>query len=157
MATPRPWYATNAKNLLEGRRNGYTPDGPVVVTLVGGDYPYAADTLYLREDMPLERMDWRMLVDVVVHVWADRTVPLAKVLRVVDDIAHARPRLLYLRFGSPDAPHEIEVGDGLHFARVLDIPAEHSFSWCPFNLTGSATGAKLRRSLLAQHPAMTRL
>jgi hypothetical protein len=155
---PRAWFATNARNLLESRKNGYVPSGPVVVSMIGGDYPEAADTLYLREDMPLDRMDWRMLVDVEVHLWANRTVPLGRAQQVVAAIASARPARLVLRLGTHGGiVHDIEVGDGFHIRAVRDIPAEHRFTWCPINLTGSGVGAKLRRALLAQHPAFTTL
>jgi hypothetical protein len=155
---PRPWYATNARNLLDSRRQGYTPAGPVVVSMIGGEFSEAADTLYVRDDMPLERMDWRMLVDADVHLWANRTIPLARVLRVTDDIARARPRTLFLRFGKPTGEvHDVQVGDGFHMPRIREIAAEHTFSWCPTNNGGTRTGAKLRAALLAQHPAFTTL
>lgn len=155
MAT-RPWYATNARELLESRKRGMAPDGPVAVSMIGGTFPAAAATLYVRDDTPLERLDWRMLVNLDVWLWADRSIALSKVHAVLGATARARPKSLFLRFGNPQGiVHDIEVGIGEHLPAVMEFPAVHQFTWCPTNNAASKVGAQLRRSLLAQHPAFT--
>ena len=151
----RPWYATNARNLLELRQRNLKPAEPVVVSLVGGDFRDVAETvLYARRDMPVDRMDWRMLVNLPVWVWADSKVPLQRLLASLDRIARCRPAMLILRF-ERDGVHDVEVGTGTHIPAVLDIPADHRFEWVPINLSGTATGAKLRKALIYQNPRWT--
>lgn len=169
----RPWYAINARSLLETRQRGMAPNGPVAVALAGPDFVSdAAITIRVRDDMPAERLDWRMLVNLDVWVMADSTVALGAVQLHLDRIARARPRRLFLRFAhqhryqvefqgeisvhSVDM-HDIEVGDGRHHPAVLDIPAVHQFVWCPTNNAGTPLGAKLRKALLTKHPAFTTL
>lgn len=142
----RPWYAINAMNLLETRRHGMQPEGPVMVEMGQGTHEGTA--LYVKPDMPAERMDWRMLVNLQVWLWADPSVPLDRLLRAVRDIAASRPAHLLLRFAEPAGTHDIEVGSGTHRPAVLGLPAEHSFTWCPINLTGSTVGSGLRRALV---------
>jgi hypothetical protein len=154
---PRAWFATNARNLLESRRNGYVPSGPVVVSMIGGEYPEAADTLYLREDMPLERMDWRMLVDVEVHLWANRKCRWAACSRLSRQSRAPGPRGLSCASEPTAASCTTSKSATASTCARSRHPREHRFTWCPINLTGSGVGAKLRRALLAQHPAFTTL
>lgn len=154
----QPWYATNARDLLATREQGLMPAGPVVVSLVGGGFAdVAAATLYARPDMPVERMDWRMLVNLQVWLWAGPGAALGWLLATASRIAHARPEQLLLRFEEPAGIHDVEIGTGLHIPKVLDLPAQHQFEWVPINCSGTAVGAKLRAALLDTHPSWTRL
>lgn len=160
----KPWYATNARDLLETRQQGLMPDGPVVVSMIGGEFDeVAASTLYLRPDMPLERMDWRMLVNLEVWLWASDKVPLPRVLQALDGIARARPWRLCLRFDHPyhfDAAdgtryhfdtHDVDVGQGFHLPQVVDLPPVHEFLWAPTTLQGTPLEYRLRSAALQVH------
>jgi hypothetical protein len=147
----RPWYAHGARKLLEARQSGMVPDDAVLVTL--GDRGVSG-ALVVNEDMPAERLDWRMLVNLDVHVIAGKTWPLGNLLDLVARIAAARPKSLYIRFDH-DGLHDVEVGTGSHFAAVQDIPAEHTFSWVPINCSGTQTGARLRAALIQKLPRWT--
>ena len=88
----RPWYATNARDLLEHRRRNLKPVEPVIVSLVGGDFRDVAETvLYARRDMPVDRMDWRMLVDLDVWLWAGTGAAMDWITETAWRIAQARP------------------------------------------------------------------
>lgn len=142
----RPWYARGAKSLLLARQSGLTQDAPVEVSLCS-----LPGQIEVTPDMPTDALDWRMLVDLTVWVWADATVPLKRLLATLDRIARCRPAMLILRFESAGV-HDVEVGTGLHLPAVLDVPAQHAFEWVPINLTGSAIGTKLRKALIYQNP-----
>lgn len=155
-----PWYATNARTLLDARRNGMVPAGPVVVSLVGGEFDQTA--LYVRPDMPMARMDWRMLVNLDVWVWANAGAALDWVLETTLAIARARPSDLYLRFQDPTGQmHDVAVGRGFHHPQVnppagvdaAPVPALHDFHWCPINVGGSALGNRLQKALKAKQKA----
>jgi hypothetical protein len=127
------------------------------VSLIGGEFREAANTLYLREDMPLERMDWRMLVDVEVHLWANRATPLAQ--------GAAGPRRHRARGPRPvpalrqpgGTVHDIDIGDGLPHAPRPRHPRGAPLHLVPNEQRRQQVGAKLRRALLAQHPGFTTL
>lgn len=154
----RPWYATNARDLLQAREQRFAPAGPVVVTLVGGDFSTVTETaLYVRPDMPVERLDWRMLVNLDVWLWAGRSAALEWLLESTSRIAHAQPRFLLLRFEEFGDIHDVEIGTGLHIPPVLDLPGVHYFDWVPVNCTGTRVGAQLREALINKHPRWTRL
>lgn len=144
----KPWYAFNARKLLEAREKGLTPEGTVVVSMVDGE----RGDLTVMPDMPADRMDWRMLVNAEVLILADRATPLDRLLETASRIAQARPKFLAIRF---NGHHDVEVGTGSHFAAVRDIPAEHSFSWVPINCSGTLAGAQLRQALIQKHPRWT--
>lgn len=149
----RPWYAVNARPLLEARKNGWKPVRPVIVSLIGGTFSDLTDTtLHVHDDMPIERMDWRMLVNIEVVVWANGTVPLDKVLQVVDGIARARPKRLVLRFEHKDRCHDVEIGAGFHLQAIREIPSIHEFLWMPITHTGSDVENRLRAALVQKHP-----
>lgn len=156
--SPKPWYADKARELLKARQQGMKPKGRVVVSLVGGDFSdVASATLHARPDMPTDRLDWQMLVNLEVWLWAGPDAALGWLLATASRIAHARPRDLLLRFEDGDSIHDVEVGSGFHLPSVLDLPAQHFFDWVPINCTGSVVGAKLRRALIAKHERWTRL
>lgn len=150
----KPWYAGNARFLLASREHGMRPDGAVVVSLIGGRHDdLAATTLYVDTDMPADRLDWRMLADLEVWLWAGPEAALSWLLQTALRIAHARPKRLVLRFEEEgDVFHDLEVGAGVHTAAVKDIAAIHAFVWTPINTACTATGAKLRRALDATLP-----
>src|ERR1035437_6484283 len=113
MKTNVNFYAQNARQLLESRQNGLIPAGPVVVSLVGGNFTETA--LFVRDDMPLNRLDWRMLVDLDVWVWATKKVALASVIAVTHAVAKAKPKTLFLRFEDTQKHvHDVDVGSGRH-------------------------------------------
>jgi hypothetical protein len=147
----RPWYARGARKLLEARQGGMVPDGAVLVTL--GDRGVSG-SLVVNKDMPLDRLDWRMLVNLDVHVVAGKDWQLGVLLDIVSRVAAARPKSLYIRFDH-DGLHDVEVGTGTHLPAVLDIPAQHNFTWVPINCSGTSTGARLRKALIQKHPRWT--
>lgn len=146
----QPWYAQNARYLLENRQQGVTPDGPVVVSLVSGEFEQLA--LFVRADMPPERIDWRMLVNLPVWVWVNAKAPLQWVLSTVHHIAMARPKELILRFEQGDKVHDVEVGYGHHLPAIADIAAVHEFQWAPLNVGGTIVGRRLEKALLKHQP-----
>lgn len=163
-----PWYAVNARDLLEARRHGALPAGPVVVSAIGGDFGRVASaTLYVHEDMPADRMDWRMLVNLEAWVWADRTVPLVRLLQLLDGVARARPRRLCLRFDQPWSwvspagrefvadVHDVDIGEGYHVLAVRDLPDMHEFHWCPFPLNFTPVESRLCQAARGLHPEGT--
>lgn len=162
------WYATNARDLLDARRHGQKPAGPVVVSHIGGSFgSLCAATLYVHEDMPAPRMDWRMLVNLEVWFWADDTVPLERVLQLLDGIAHARPSRLTLRFDhqwswvSPEGQefdhptHDVDIGSGHHIAAIRDLPEVHEFCWDPLPLNHTPIERRLADAAAAAHPKGT--
>lgn len=149
-APARPWYATNARDLLETRQQGHMPPEPVVVSLVGQQFTETA--LYVRPDMPADRLDWRMLVNLDVWVWAGAQVPLPRIAETTWRIAQARPRELTLRFDAADRIHDINCGSGHHAPAVAGLPPEHSFWWLPMNVGGTEIGTRLLRSITAKYP-----
>jgi hypothetical protein len=144
----KPWYAYNARKLLDARQAGMTPDDTVVVSMVDGE----RGDLTITADMPADRMDWRMLVNLDVVILADKATPLDRLLDTASLIAQARPRFLGIHF---NGAHDVEVGTGSHFAAVQDIPAEHTFSWVPINCGGTLAGSQLRHALIQKHPRWT--
>lgn len=150
----KPWYATNARDLMATREQGLMPSTPVVVSLVGGRFPFPA--LYVRDDMPTERMDWRMLVNLDVWLWAGPEAALNWMLATADRIAKARPKSLILRFEDKEI-HDVEVGSGLHLPAVKNLPAQHVFTWTPINCSGTHWGSRLRKALMGVHPCWTDL
>lgn len=154
----RAWYATNARDLLATREQGLAPDGRVVVSLVGGQFAdVAAVTLHARADAPVDRMDWRMLVNLEVWLWAGPSAALEWLLQTTSRIAHARPHKLVLRFESKGALHDVDVGTGLHTPAMRELPPLHTFLWLPTDLSDTPISAKLRRALLAKHERWTEL
>jgi len=165
------WYAINARQLLDARRQGMTPAGQVVVSLVGGDFP-GCTALYLRPDMPADRLDWRMLVNLPVWVWANGRAPLDWLVTTTARIAQARPRELLVRFEQPREvlwtladkqhtevieTHDVEVGTGEHRAAIADIPGTHEFTWAPIRLSPTNIAAGLQNALRAKHTFRTTL
>lgn len=148
IAAQKPWYATNARSLLEQRKKGLKPTEPVVVSMVGGDFRGIADTvLYAHDDMPVDRMDWRMLVDLEVWAWASPDAAIDRVVETVWRIAQARPRQLLLRFECKDRIHDIDIGSGCHRPAVAGLPPEHGFWWLPINVGGTPLGYRILKSL----------
>ena len=149
----RDLHAINARTLLETRRQGLMPAGPVFVALAGGNFP--APALYVRPDMETARLDWRALVDLQVQVWLDVKVPIDRLVDVVADVGEVLPRSLHVMFDHSGIAHCVDVGQGLHRAAQHDIPAEHSFLWLPVPTGGTTIARKLCRSLLrSKHGAM---
>lgn len=153
MTHPQPWYAINARSLLETRRQGHMPPEPVMVSMISGDFADVAGTvLYARADMPVDRMDWRMLVNLEAWVWAGAQVPLDRITATLWHIASARPRELVLRFQAGERIHDINCGSGHHAQAVADLPPEHGFWWLPMNVGGTEIGARIVRALTAKYP-----
>lgn len=147
----RPWYAANARALLESRQQGMKPEGWVTVSLVGGQHP--APTLYVRDDMPADRLDWRMLAGLLVVVESGPRAPFERLQRVVRAIAAVKPEELRLHFATPDGDlHQVDVGTGVHLPAVGDMPACHDFHWAPIALRGSKGERALVRALIRHQP-----
>ena len=147
----RPWYASNARTLLEARQQGMKPQGWVTVTLVGGQHDQP--TLYVRDDMPADRMNWQMLAGLHVVVVAGPSASPERIERVVRDIAAVKPEELRLHFVTPDGDlHQVDVGTGVHHPAVGDMPACHDFHWAPIALRGTRGERALVRALLRHQP-----
>lgn len=165
------WYAQNARQLLESRQQGMTPDGQVVVSLVGGSH-LGATVLHVRQEMPVDRIDWRMLVNLPVWVWANGRAPLGWLVATTARIAAARPSELVVRFEQPREvsfdfngekttetidTHDIEVGHGTHIPAVSDIPPHHAFWWGPIRLSPTHIAKGIQKALEAKHSFGTTL
>lgn len=148
--TTNPWYAGNARDLLDMRRQSLRPERPVNVSLMGS-VPDENLTLYVRDGMPAERLDWRMLVNLDAIVWADTGTPFDRLTTTLWRIAQARPHGLQLCFLHADAWHLIDLGSGYHLPAVADVPALHEFLWCPLNFGGTAYGHRLRTAITKTH------
>jgi len=154
----QPWYATNARSLLDLRQRGSRPAEPVVVTLVGGDFHDIAQiVLYARQDMPAERLDWRMLVDLEVWLWAGPAAPMGWIAETAWRIAQARPRELLIRWESGSRIHDINLGSGTHRPAAAGLPPEHRFWWLPMNVGGTLIGYRILKALKAAHSPETLL
>lgn len=140
----RDWYAVNARNLLELREHGEKPGHPVSVVIGRAEVPEPA--LYLHDDMPVERMDWRMLVNLEVWLWAGFSIPLDRIKRVARDVAAAMPSRLVLRFADQRGfVHDVELAFATHLPGYPehDIKPVHELTWKPLNLTGTNVAARL--------------
>lgn len=147
----KPWYAHGARKLLAARQAGLMPDRTVYVSMTDRQTPNA---LSVKRDMPADRLDWRMLVNLDVQLLADRTVDLGWLLDTTSRIAHVRPAFLGIVF-EDEGVHDVEVGTGTHIPEVLELPAQHSFTWVPINCSGTLTGSRLRQALIAKHSRWT--
>lgn len=161
--TTNPWYASNARELLDMRRQGLKPEHPVNVSLMG-QVPDAGLTLYVREGMPVDRLEWRMLVNLPVVVWADSGEPFDRIMATVWAIAKARPHGLQLCFLHSDSWHLIDCGSGLHIPAVKlehqpEKPAAdplHTFFWHPLNAGCTPFGYRLKAAMTKTHkPGVT--
>lgn len=156
-----PWYAVNARDLLETRRQGMKPTKPVVVSTIGGDFGHP--TLYVHDDMPAERLDWQMLANVEAWLWTDDSVPVGRVLQLLDGIARARPRRLCLRFDHPWSwvspggyefevnTHDVDIGAGYHTIAIRDLPDLHEFHWDPCPLNFTPLESRLAQAAMRKH------
>lgn len=144
----KPWYAINARNLLDVRRQGVKPQGPVVVSLVGGDF--AETVLYVKPDMPVDAMDWRMLVNLDVWVWGGVGAAIERIVATAWRVAQSRPAQLHVRFEHKQAMHEVECGTGWHQGGANGWPSDHGFLWWPLNVGGSVVGRRLCTALSAK-------
>lgn len=148
----KPWYAVNARRLLDDRKAGTVPTAPVSVVLGNQSEPGA---LYVKPDMPVERLDWRMLVNLPVWLWA---VPdLRRLVKVARAIAAVRPLRLTIRIEQDGQLHDVDVGHGLHTPAIGTNPPVHEFTWTPMDLSLTQTGAQMRRVLLAEMPMWSAL
>lgn len=145
----RPWYAINARNLLETRRQGMQPEGQVNVAMSGGEFSGTA--LYVRPEMPTDRMDWRMLVNLKVCIWASAEVSLSRLVDTVSRVASVRPDTLVLHFDDGQKVHQIDVGRAIHWPAILEFNPVHEFYWCPINLGFSSIGGSLVKALQTKH------
>lgn len=143
-------YAINARQLLDDRKRGGLPDGPVSVVLDGQTQP--APAIYVRDDMPVDRLDWRMLVNLDVWLWASPTVPFDRLSRTARCIAAVRPHRLTVRFSQGDEVHDVDVGHGLHTPGIGDVPPIHEFTWIPMDLSLTPLGKRLCKALATEIP-----
>jgi hypothetical protein len=159
----RPWYAVNARDLLEARRQGMRPHGPVVVSTIGGEFG-ARSVLYVHDDMPAERLDWRMLGKLEVWLWSDPSVKAERTLQLLDGIAHALPRRLVWRFDEhwsavgllgtefEQDTHDVDIGTGYSCRGIGDLAAVHEFHWYPWPLNYTPIERQLCAAALTKHP-----
>lgn len=151
----KPWYAINAQRLLQDRQQGMKPNAPVAVVLTGDTVP--APALYVKDDMPVERLDWRMLVNLDVWLYASPAVPLDRWMRVGRAIAAARPKRLTLRFLVDGHLHDVDFGASMHMDAIADVPAIHEFTWSPLDLSLTPIGARLRAAMARELPMWSTL
>lgn len=147
------WFATNARALLDARRQGFATEDPVVVSLIGPNFPLR--TLLVRPEQPVDRFDWLMLVNLEVWICANATEPLDRVRNLVTAIAAVKPRRLYLRFHDDQGlVHDVDIGTGSHRAAMPEygIKAEHEFVFCPINAAGTRLGRRLTDALRQHNP-----
>lgn len=144
----KPWYAGNARNLLQARQQGSVPYGPVIVEMTGGAWDVT--TLYLDDTMPVDKLDWRMLVNLEVWLWANPKVQLDRLTETALRIAKTRPKTLFVRFEAGDQIHDVQVGDGFHLVPPSPLPAHHIFNVCISNNSGTKLGASMRRALMSK-------
>ena len=148
--TEKLWFATNASSLLETRRQGLAPDGPVVVSPVVKQFSHTA--LYCRPDAPAERFDWRMLVNLDVWLYANAKVPIDWVVNAAWRLAQVRPKQLFLRFEAEGRLHDVDCGSGSHRPAIASLPPEHEFLWFPLRTTGTELAQRITGALVARHP-----
>lgn len=154
--TTNPWYASNARTLLDMRRQGLKPERPVNVSLMG-PIPDPHLTLYVRDGMPIDRLEWRMLVNLDVIVWADAGIAFDRVMGTVWAIANVRPSGLQLCFLHGNAWHLIDCGSGYHLPAVAEVEALHEFCWQPLNFGATVFGNRLRTAMTRAHKAGVKL
>lgn len=151
----KPWYAINAQRLLQDRQRGTVPADPVAVVMTDETVP--APALYVKPDMPVDRLDWRMLVNLEVLLIASPAVPLERWMRVARRIAECRPKRLTLRFLLNGEIHDVDVGHGMHTAAIADVAPIHEFTWAPMDLTLTPAGKGLRSAMVAELPMWSTL
>ena len=121
----------------------------MVVSLVGQQFTETA--LYVRPDMPVDRLDWRMLVNLEVWVWASAQAPLERITETAWRIAAARPRSSFCASRpasactTSTAAAAQRAGGGRSAARARVLVAS-------MNVGGTEIGARLLRALVAHHP-----
>lgn len=84
----------NGDDLLRTRREGWCPDGLVLVSLIGS-LRYGNYTLYADLGLPY---DWSMLAALDVELVVSTRVPFTAVLRALADIAASVPATLSLYY-----------------------------------------------------------
>jgi hypothetical protein len=97
--------------------------------------------------MPTDRLDWRMLVDLDVWLWASAEAPMDWVVDTAWRIAQARPRELIVRFETAQHIHDINLGSGTHRPAVAGLAPEHRFWWLPINVGGTSIGYRILSAL----------
>lgn len=130
--------------LTDMRRAGVRPGAPVHVAF--SDPAVVGLTIFMR-DAARRPIDWRVLVDLDVVVWADAETPFGDVCASLTAIAKARPRELQLCFLHADEWHLIDCGTGRHWPAVADVPVYHEFHWLPLNLGGTTMGYRIKFAL----------
>jgi hypothetical protein len=144
----RPWFAYGAQALLQARQQGLKPDDIVTVAMDGRAHP--EPLIRVRPDAPVDRLEWRMLVNVNVELWTDPSVSFDRTAQTAFRIAQVRPRNLTLVFDDGEQRHTIDCGQGWHTPAVADVPAQHWFLWQPITLNTS-TARRIARALKQQH------
>jgi hypothetical protein len=154
----KPWYATNARDLLETRQQGKRPAGAVVVSLVGGGF---VDVARQPRCTCSRTCRWTAgLADAGqprgVAVGRPCGAALDWMLATASRIAQARPsRSDAALRGRRGEVHDVEVGTAIHLPRFAAF-RQHGFTG-PDQLRGTQWGAKLRHALIATHPRWTEL
>lgn len=141
----KPWYAGNARQLLQERQRGNVPYGPVVVEMTGGAWDVT--TLHLDDTLPVDKADWRMLVNLDVWIFANPKTALERLTETALRIAMVRPKSLIVRFEAGSAIHDVHVGDGFHQVPPAPLDPMHFFSVAIINCSGTKTGALMRNAL----------
>lgn len=142
----RPWFAVNARQLLEARTHGMVPESQVNVSLIG--QPKSADlTLIVHKDMPVDRLDWRMLVNLNVMVLADTGTPFNRVEAVLKGIAECRPAWLHFALLAGDEYHVVDCGSGWHVPPFEGFKGHHEFFWLPIALSTSPIAKRAKQAL----------
>lgn len=132
----------NGDDLLQMRREGWRPDGLVLVSLIG-DLGFANYSLYAD---PALQYDWRMLVDLDVELVVDTSVPFGAVVRTLADIAGVVPATLSLYF--VDGPR-VDCGRSRYVLISINPSSGTTmFDWAPVSaLAASPDSTRIAKRL----------
>ncbi|AMM23011.1 hypothetical protein [Variovorax sp. PAMC 28711] len=154
----RDWFPTNGRALLEQRRKGLMPASAVNVNLdvaARDELCFVGHVLTVAPHMPIERMNWRMLANLAVWIWADDSVPIERLVQVAYDIVAVKPAALFVRFVDPKGfVHDVDCGSGIHEPGYPEhgIEPDHDFIFCTLNLAGTRLGFEVSRALRRAQP-----
>ncbi|MBO7806124.1 histidine ammonia-lyase [Burkholderia pseudomallei] len=133
----------NGDDLLRMRREGWRPDGLVLVSLIGGALRYDNYALYCNPGTPY---DWSTLAALDVELIASTRVPFGAVLHVLAGIAAAVPATLSLGYVEGA---RVDCGRSRYaLESVSPMSGRMHFDWYPLSAeTASPTSTALARRL----------
>lgn len=137
-----PRLPRNGDDLLRMRREGWRPDGLLVVSLVGSLH-YGNYTLYCDVG---KHYDWSTLAALDVELVASMRVPFGAVLQALAGIAAATPATLSLGYIEGA---RVDCGRSRYaLESIRPMSCRMHFDWCPLSAeTASPQSAALARRL----------